>query len=102
MMAKRVQEHLAEQLNVDQITVSHRLKTMGKVIKVGRSVPHELTDRQLENRKLECEMLLACNKRVISPSAPNHRAKPTKDIVKALDWEPLAHAAYSPDLAPFD
>ncbi|GFW80827.1 mariner Mos1 transposase [Trichonephila clavipes] len=33
-------------------------------------------------------------------NAPNHRAKPTKDIVKALDWEPLAHAAYSPDLAP--
>ncbi|GFV40427.1 mariner Mos1 transposase [Trichonephila clavipes] len=35
-------------------------------------------------------------------NAPNHRAKPTKDIVKALDWEPLAHAAYSPDLAPSD
>ncbi|GFW58236.1 mariner Mos1 transposase [Trichonephila clavipes] len=31
-----------------------------------------------------------------------HRAKPTKDIVKALNWEPLAHAAYSPDLAPSD
>ncbi|GFS92952.1 mariner Mos1 transposase [Trichonephila clavipes] len=35
-------------------------------------------------------------------NAPNHRAKPTKDIVKALEWEPLAHAAYSPDLAPSD
>ncbi|GFU47687.1 hypothetical protein TNCV_4464581 [Trichonephila clavipes] len=30
------------------------------------------------------------------------RAKPTKDIVKALGWEPLAHAAYSLDLAPSD
>ncbi|GFV21722.1 mariner Mos1 transposase [Trichonephila clavipes] len=35
-------------------------------------------------------------------NAPSHRAKPTKDIVKALGWEPLAHAAYSPDLAPSD
>ncbi|GFW04243.1 mariner Mos1 transposase [Trichonephila clavipes] len=38
----------------------------------------------------------------LDDNAPNHRAKPTKDIVKALDWEPLAHAAYSPDLAPYD
>ncbi|GFW85394.1 mariner Mos1 transposase [Trichonephila clavipes] len=38
----------------------------------------------------------------LDDNAPNHRAKPTKDIVKALDWEPLAHAAYSPDLAPSD
>ncbi|GFW16840.1 mariner Mos1 transposase [Trichonephila clavipes] len=50
-----LQEHLAEQLNVDQSTVSRRLKAMGKIMKVGRSVPHELTDR----RKLVCEMLLA-------------------------------------------
>ncbi|GFV92909.1 mariner Mos1 transposase [Trichonephila clavipes] len=35
-------------------------------------------------------------------NAPSHRAKPTKDIVKALGWEPLAHATYSPDLAPSD
>ncbi|GFW50945.1 mariner Mos1 transposase [Trichonephila clavipes] len=34
----------------------------------------------------------------LDDNAPNHRAKPTKDIVKALDWEPLAHAAYLPDL----
>ncbi|GFX76382.1 mariner Mos1 transposase [Trichonephila clavipes] len=63
----QTQEHLAEQLNVDQSTVSRRLKTMGK-IKVGRWVPHELTDRQQENRKIVCEMLLAHYKRVISPS----------------------------------
>ncbi|GFW08066.1 mariner Mos1 transposase [Trichonephila clavipes] len=175
---------------------------MGKIIKVGRSVPHELTDRQQENRKLVCEMLLAHYKRksylhrivtgdekwiyfenhkrnrsyvdpgqpsksttrpnrfgrktmlcifwdqegpiyyellkpgktvntdpykqellilndailekreqykkrkhkviFLDDNAPNHRAKPTKDIVKALDWEPLAHAAYSPDLASSD
>ncbi|GFT19081.1 mariner Mos1 transposase [Trichonephila clavipes] len=38
----------------------------------------------------------------LDDNAPNHRAKPTKDIVKALDWEPLAHAAYLPDLVPSD
>ncbi|GFU72973.1 mariner Mos1 transposase [Trichonephila clavipes] len=59
----QTQEHLAEQLNVDQSTVSRRLKAIGKIIKVGRSVPHELMDRQQENRKLVCEMLLARYKR---------------------------------------
>ncbi|GFT34574.1 mariner Mos1 transposase [Trichonephila clavipes] len=38
----------------------------------------------------------------LDDNVPSHRAKPTKDIVKALGWEPLAHAAYSPDLAPSD
>ncbi|GFX02414.1 mariner Mos1 transposase [Trichonephila clavipes] len=52
-----------EQLNVDQSTVSSRLKAMGKIIKVGRWVPHEVTDRQQENQKIVCEMLLARYKR---------------------------------------
>ncbi|GFW28494.1 mariner Mos1 transposase [Trichonephila clavipes] len=55
----QTQEHLVEQLNVDQSTVSRRLKAMGKIIKVDRWVSHELTDRQQENRKIMCEMLLA-------------------------------------------
>ncbi|GFX74494.1 mariner Mos1 transposase [Trichonephila clavipes] len=38
----------------------------------------------------------------LDDNAPRHRAIPTKDIVKALGWEPLVHAAYSPDLAPAD
>ncbi|GFW30747.1 mariner Mos1 transposase [Trichonephila clavipes] len=38
----------------------------------------------------------------LDDNAPSHRAKPTKDIVKTLGWEPLAHAAYSPNLAPSD
>ncbi|GFT93965.1 mariner Mos1 transposase [Trichonephila clavipes] len=29
----------------------------------------------------------------------SHHAKPTKNIVKALGWEPLPRAAFSPDLA---
>ncbi|GFT93006.1 mariner Mos1 transposase [Trichonephila clavipes] len=32
----QTQEHLVEQLNVDQSTVSRRLKAMDKIIKVGR------------------------------------------------------------------
>ncbi|GFX99495.1 mariner Mos1 transposase [Trichonephila clavipes] len=32
---------------------------MDKIIKVGRWVPHELTECQQENRKFVCEMLLA-------------------------------------------
>ncbi|GFY33379.1 mariner Mos1 transposase [Trichonephila clavipes] len=59
----QTQEHLAEQLNVNQSTVSRHLKAMGKIIKVGRSVPHELTDCQQENRNVVCEMLLARYKR---------------------------------------
>ncbi|GFT91030.1 mariner Mos1 transposase [Trichonephila clavipes] len=55
----QTQEHLAEQLNFDQSTVSCRLKAMGKIIKVGRWKPHELTDRQQENRKIVCEMFRA-------------------------------------------
>ncbi|GFX25333.1 mariner Mos1 transposase [Trichonephila clavipes] len=47
----QTQEHFAEQLNVDQRFVSRRLKAMGTIINVGRSVPHALTDRLQENRK---------------------------------------------------
>ncbi|GFT17829.1 mariner Mos1 transposase [Trichonephila clavipes] len=36
---------------------------MGKIIKVGRSVPHELTGHEQENRKFVCEMLIAGYKR---------------------------------------
>ncbi|GFV62320.1 mariner Mos1 transposase [Trichonephila clavipes] len=36
---------------------------MGKLIKVGRWVPHKLTGRQQENQKIVCEMVLACYKR---------------------------------------
>ncbi|GFW92027.1 mariner Mos1 transposase [Trichonephila clavipes] len=194
----QMQEHLAEQLNVDQSTVSLHLKAMGKIIKIGRWVPQELMDCQQENQKMLLvhykrksylhrivtgdekwiyfenpkrnqsyvdpgqpskstarpnrfsrktmlcifwdqegpiyyellkpgetintvrykQQLLNLNDVVLEKSeqykkwqlkvifldenAPIHHAKPTKDIVKALGREPLAHAAYSPDLAPSD
>lgn len=59
----QTQEMLAEQLNVDRRTVGKRLKAMRKILKVGRWVPHELTERQQENRKTTCEVLLARFKR---------------------------------------
>jgi len=52
------QKQLAEALNVDQKTISNRLKAMGKIQKCGKWVPHELTERQQENRKIISEMLL--------------------------------------------
>ena len=36
----------------------HRLQEMGKIQKVGRWVPHELNERQMEKRKNTCEILL--------------------------------------------
>ncbi|GFW93830.1 mariner Mos1 transposase [Trichonephila clavipes] len=65
----QTQEHLAEQLTVDQSTVSCRLKAMGKIIKVGRWVPHELMHRQQENQKNRAQNV-ACppQTQVISPS----------------------------------
>lgn len=198
----QTQEQLAEKLNVDRTTVCRRLKAMGMILKVGRWVPHDLTETQKENRKTTCEILHARYKkksflhrivtgdekwiyfenpkrkksyvkrgqRATSTPRPNrfgqkamlcvfwdqhgviwwdllkpgqtvtgdryqqqlrelnqklihdrpesnrrqhrpillddnaapHRTKTVKEMVKSFGWEPLAHAAYSPDLAPSD
>lgn len=198
----QTQQQLAEQLNVSQQTVSNRLKAMGMILKVGRWVPHELTERQQENRKTTCEMLLARYKKksflhrivtgdekwiyfenpkrnrsyvkrgqpakstarpnrfgqkamlcvfwdqrgvvwwdllkpgetvtgnryqqqlteldqklkqnrpesnrrqhrpiLLDDNATPHRTKAVKEMVQGFGWESLAHAAYSPDLAPSD
>ena len=46
------QKQLAEQLSVShQQAVSNHLREMGKIQKVGRWVPHELNERQMERRK---------------------------------------------------
>jgi len=54
----QTQKQLAEQLSVSQQAVSNRLREMGKIQKVGRWVPHELNERQMERRKNTCEILL--------------------------------------------
>lgn len=55
----QTQQELADQLHVTQKAVSKRLKAMGKIQKMSKWVPHELNERQQENRKTTCEMLLA-------------------------------------------
>lgn len=198
----QTQTQLADQLGVCQKAISNRLREMGKIQKVGRWVPHELDDRQMERRKNLCEILLARYKRksflhrivtgdekwiyfenpkrkiscvdpgqpatssarpnrfgrktmlcvwwdqkgviyyellrpgetvntaryqqqlidlnralqrkrpeyqkrqhkviFLHDNAPSHTARPVRDTLEALNWEVLAHAAYSPDLAPSD
>lgn len=46
----QTQQQLAESLNVTQETISRRLRAMRKIIKLGRWVPHDLNERQMENR----------------------------------------------------
>ena len=50
-------QQLAQTLNVTQGAICQRLKAMGKIQKYGKWVPHQLNDRQMENRKTNCEML---------------------------------------------
>jgi len=57
------QKMLAEQLGVSQATISMRLHAMGKVQKIGKWVPHELNDRQMERRQNTCQILLVRQKR---------------------------------------
>jgi len=54
---------LAKQLGVSQAAISMRLYAMGKVQKIGKWVPHELNDRQMERRQNICQILLARQKR---------------------------------------
>lgn len=56
--ARQTQKQLVEALNITQQTVSNRLKAMGKILKEGKWVPHELTERQMENRRTTSEVLL--------------------------------------------
>jgi len=58
-----MQQQVADQLNVNREAVRKRLKAMGKIKKVGKWVPHELNERQMENQKPTCQMLLARQKR---------------------------------------
>jgi len=54
----QTQKQLVEQLSVNQQAVSNRLREMGKIQKIGRWMPHELNERQMERRKNTCEILL--------------------------------------------
>jgi histone-lysine N-methyltransferase SETMAR len=59
----QTQTELAKSLNASQSAICRRLKAMGKVYKVGRWLPHELKVKDMERRKVTCEILLARQKR---------------------------------------
>jgi len=59
----QTQQQLTDQLNVTREAVPIHLKSMGKIQKMGKWVPHELNARQQENQKTICEMLFARYKR---------------------------------------
>jgi len=61
--ACQTQKQLAERLNVAQQTISDRLQAMGKILKEGKWVSHQLNERQMKNRKVISEMLLQRHKR---------------------------------------
>lgn len=49
---------LSDALQVTSAAVSKRLHAMGKILKEGKWVPHELRERDIERRLVTCEMLL--------------------------------------------
>ena len=55
----QTQKQLAARLGVTQTAISKRLHEMGKIQKVGRWVPHKLTEHNLGQRVNTCLMLLA-------------------------------------------
>jgi histone-lysine N-methyltransferase SETMAR len=59
----QTQQQLADTLNVAQKSISNRLHEMGKIQKVGKWVPYELTERQKEKRKTTCEILFESHQR---------------------------------------
>ena len=59
----QTQDELARTLAVTQQAISHRLKAMGMVRKVGHWVPYELKPKDVERRFFTCEQLLERHKR---------------------------------------
>lgn len=55
----QTQKQLAERLQVTQAAISKRLNMMGKILKAGKWVPHNLNERQMENRKVTSLSLLS-------------------------------------------
>ena len=50
---------IVKQLDVSQAAISMRLHAIGKVQKIGKWMPHELNDRQMERCQNTCQILLA-------------------------------------------
>nr|KAF6378977.1 hypothetical protein mMyoMyo1_009847 [Myotis myotis] len=61
--ACQTKKQLAERLNIVHQTISNCLQAMGKILKERKWVPHQLNERQMENRKVISKMLLQWHKR---------------------------------------
>lgn len=59
----QTQKELAKTLGVTQQAISHRLKEMGMIRKIGNWVPYDLKPRDVERRFFTCEQLLQRQKR---------------------------------------
>jgi len=55
-----------------------------------------LCEKRPEYQKRQHKVIL------LHDNASSHTAKLIKETIEAFGWEILSHAAYSPDLAPFD
>jgi len=55
----QTQQQLANQLNVTREAVSIRLKSMGKIQKMGKWIPHELNEK--DSRKTEKPLAKCCS-----------------------------------------
>ncbi|KAG5325741.1 MOS1T transposase, partial [Pseudoatta argentina] len=100
---------LGKILQVDESTVSKRLKGLGMIQKQGHWVPYELKPRDVERRFGTCELLLQRQKRkhriVTGDEKWIHYDNPKRRKCKTsknLKWEVLPHPPYSPDIAPSD
>ena len=54
----RTQQELAEVLGVERTTIARHLKAMGKMAKMGKWVPHELSETNKNDRIDTCHSLL--------------------------------------------
>ena len=63
-----------------------------KIIDLNRALQQKLPDYRRRQHKVI----------FLHDNAPSHTAKRVKETIETFSWEILAHAAYSPDLAPSD
>ena len=54
----QTQRQLPEALHESQETMNGLLQVMAKINKFGKWVPYYLNERQVENRRVTCDMLL--------------------------------------------
>ncbi|KAG5320388.1 MOS1T transposase, partial [Pseudoatta argentina] len=87
---------LGKTLQVDESTVSKRLKGLGMIQKQGYWVPRALKEKRPLYAQRHDKMIL------LHDNARPHVAKPVKTYLETLKWEVLPHPPYSPDIAPSD